>query len=426
MTGPAGVVDFFALEAGEYLDRLDSLLAEGARADRAPEAEPFARNARALRGCATMARQSELAELAAALEAVASGVRDGTLAWSPAVGDAATAAVDEFRALVRAVRGWGGAESARANARTQELRAALPGAPRPAAAPSRIVPVRTLFHDDAGPHVVRRAPSPPITADLRFRQAVVPLASALRRLIGEARHADPEAEGTRRSLGEDLRAALRDLRELAESYDIAPVVNFAAAREEPLGRLDARALEMVDGAAAALIESAGVAWARSTPPASAPAVDLPLPAAAEATPAPPPTPPPAVAVPSATPASGLTPISPFTPVAPLSTVLPPLAPGAPRETPPSGRALAELLQSSLSGFDALADEPLGDVVPAAAPRTAAATDEGGVVPVETLVYRGRAALARARDLRDRLRRQPVPDRALLDELYDLLDLATTD
>jgi len=54
-----------------------------------------------------------------------------------------------------------------------------------------------------------------------------------------------------------------------------------------------------------------------------------------------------------------------------------------------------------------------------------AADE--VVPIETLLYRGRSALARARELRDELRRIGGP--ALpppLVELFDLIDLAAAD
>ena len=53
--------------------------------------------------------------------------------------------------------------------------------------------------------------------------------------------------------------------------------------------------------------------------------------------------------------------------------------------------------------------------------TPAPTD---VVPVDTLVYRGRAALGRALELRDEIRRRQEPPSAeQLDELFDLLDLA---
>jgi hypothetical protein len=45
------------------------------------------------------------------------------------------------------------------------------------------------------------------------------------------------------------------------------------------------------------------------------------------------------------------------------------------------------------------------------------------VPVEALVYRGKAALDRARALRDELRSRGTTDPEALHELYELLDLA---
>ena len=47
-----------------------------------------------------------------------------------------------------------------------------------------------------------------------------------------------------------------------------------------------------------------------------------------------------------------------------------------------------------------------------------------VIPVDALFYRGRAALDRAVELRDRLRKAggtPAPE--VLEEIYDLIDLA---
>ena len=49
-----------------------------------------------------------------------------------------------------------------------------------------------------------------------------------------------------------------------------------------------------------------------------------------------------------------------------------------------------------------------------------------VVPVESLLYRGRAALLRAIQVRDAMRTSGAPDAESLRELYDLLDLARTD
>src|SRR3989442_11058187 len=76
MTGPAqplGMSDFFALEAGEYLERLDGLLAKSDH----PNADELVRLARALRGSALMANQQPIARAAAGLELLARAGRGG-------------------------------------------------------------------------------------------------------------------------------------------------------------------------------------------------------------------------------------------------------------------------------------------------------------------------------------------------------------
>jgi hypothetical protein len=45
------------------------------------------------------------------------------------------------------------------------------------------------------------------------------------------------------------------------------------------------------------------------------------------------------------------------------------------------------------------------------------------VPIESLLYRGRAALDRAVEIRDELRAAPTGNPTALDELFDLLELA---
>ncbi|MBV9881343.1 MAG: hypothetical protein JO180_12640 [Gemmatirosa sp.] len=417
---PSGAVDFFAIEASEYLDRLDALVAS-AGAERAPDGDALARTARALRGAATMARQAPLAELASAMEAVAVAARGDASTWRPRTADAFVAAIDGYRVLLRAVRTWDAASDARAAERTAELRGALSAREAVPARPAGIVPIARLFYDDAGPHLLQRNPQPAISADLRFRQAAVPLASTLRRLVAEARHAVDD--GSRRTVGDDLRAAIRDLGELAESYDIAPVANFARAREAALARLDDRTLEVVDGAAQALVESAGTAWARVTPPASVGVVEPP---AAPSPTAPSPTAPSPAVLPTApvvaeAPEPAPMPAAPAPPaqVAPEPHV--PAAPSA-AQTPASGQALVELLETSISGLHRLAADAELPAFPTPAPDEPP-TDADGVASIRTLEYRGRAALDRARQVRDWLRASPTPDPDLLAELYDLLDLA---
>ena len=129
MTAPSGILDFFVLEASEYIEQLDGLLVAGGTGG--PNAESFQRAARALRGSATMARLSPFADLAAALERAARCLRDGSLRWSPALGGAIIGAVDDLKLLVRAARAWGEGESRRATARAAEISGFLP-AERPA------------------------------------------------------------------------------------------------------------------------------------------------------------------------------------------------------------------------------------------------------------------------------------------------------
>jgi hypothetical protein len=131
MTAPSGILDFFVLEASEYIEQLDGLLVSGGSSG--PNAEAFQRAARALRGSATMARLAPFADLSAALERAARGLRDGSLRWSPALSGAIVGAVDDLKILVRAARAWGDGESRRATARAAEISGFLP-AERPAAA----------------------------------------------------------------------------------------------------------------------------------------------------------------------------------------------------------------------------------------------------------------------------------------------------
>jgi hypothetical protein len=109
MTNPLAAADFFALEAGECLDRLESLIGR----PEGPPADEFLRTARVLRGSALMAGQQAIARAAGGLEALARAFRDGRRAWDPGTREQAAQAVEEFRLLVRRVREWGDAETAR-------------------------------------------------------------------------------------------------------------------------------------------------------------------------------------------------------------------------------------------------------------------------------------------------------------------------
>lgn len=125
MTG--GLLDFFTLEANEYVDQLDDLVSRASAS--APAAEPFARASRGLRGAATMAKLRGIADVAQGLERLARQVKDGKLAWDAASRGVAIAAVDDLKILVRGARNWGEAEDQRVVKRVAELDHVAPRAP---------------------------------------------------------------------------------------------------------------------------------------------------------------------------------------------------------------------------------------------------------------------------------------------------------
>ncbi len=117
MTG--GLLDFFTLEATEYVDQLDALVTRASSS--APDPEGFARAAKGLRGAATMAKVKGIAAVAQGIERLGHQVRDGRLPWDAATRGVAIAAVDDLKFLVRGVRTWGEAEDKRAAVRVAEL-----------------------------------------------------------------------------------------------------------------------------------------------------------------------------------------------------------------------------------------------------------------------------------------------------------------
>src|SRR6266581_5428494 len=116
-TKPLGMSDFFALEAGEYLERLDGLVATG----ESPSADEFVRLARALRGSALMANQHGIARAAAGLEALARAVREGRRAWDPSTQQVAVRGVDDLKIFVRRAGAWTDADTAKAEALAHAL-----------------------------------------------------------------------------------------------------------------------------------------------------------------------------------------------------------------------------------------------------------------------------------------------------------------
>src|SRR5258708_33442619 len=138
MAAPSGLIEFFVLEASEYIERLDALLLNAAPAG--PDGEAIQRTARALRGSATMAKLGPFAELAATMERVGRGTRQGLVTWNAGLKAAMGSAVDDLKILLRAARTWGEGETQRALARAQELAAHTPGVAPASTQPDRTSP----------------------------------------------------------------------------------------------------------------------------------------------------------------------------------------------------------------------------------------------------------------------------------------------
>ena len=241
-----------------------------------------------------------------------------------------------------------------------------------------VVRVEDLFYTDAGPHIVRQGDSPSRSAEARFREDVVSRAEHLRRLVAEARVAiDPF---TRERIRRDLKAHLARLDEFARSFgaqQVAAIVSDAAL----LDSFNDSALDAVESVARVLTTSGiGLDEMESR---------LAISERKRWTPAP-------VPLPAVTPANA------------------PTRQAAPAPPSRSGRALRDMLNASITELSSLEDVPLIEPV---------RTDDDAIVPIESLVYRGAAALERARALRDELRARGTNDPEALNELYDLLDLA---
>ncbi|HVO35997.1 MAG TPA: hypothetical protein VMT21_10550 [Gemmatimonadales bacterium] len=114
-----GMLDFFVLEAGEYLERLDALAQ--APAGPFPNADEFVRIARAWRGGALMASQQPMARAAQGLEAAGRALKDARLAWDERVRGEVIRAIDDCKKYLHRIRTPEPEDAARA----EEIGAAL-------------------------------------------------------------------------------------------------------------------------------------------------------------------------------------------------------------------------------------------------------------------------------------------------------------
>jgi hypothetical protein len=128
MNPPVGRREYFALEAGENLERL-ALLITGAAA---PDLVELVRIARTIRGAALLGGPPGYASVAASLEHLAKAARDGALTWTPLLADRVADAIESCKALLRKVREWSDTEARRCERLADELDALAGGADRAA------------------------------------------------------------------------------------------------------------------------------------------------------------------------------------------------------------------------------------------------------------------------------------------------------
>ncbi len=454
---------FVALQASAIAAELDAFVQNSSNRRALDDALT---RARTLRGIAGIAEYAPLGDVADAVDRTGRALMpDAPLAAGESELFRAAAAVlrrasDELRA--------GRANSTKTDEVTRFARS-VAALQHPAPTPEQVVAIDSLFYDDAGPHVVERR-NPPMTPEQRFRQELAARGEHVTRLVSDARQLRDDASRAR--IGHDLAGALRDLEQTAHSFGAHQTAGFFsdAAREAPL--LSAPLLDALDQASRAIRVSdtpsvdelerrlALLERARRTPASSAaqttaagPAATFRVPVAPVAPVSAPAAPVPATPAVSATSASSATfalvPPAATTRVAPLepnaaqptaapthgapthavptsaapthaapSTVAPRTASPARHAPPtPTGRELSALLDQGIAAFAPL------DVAPLVAP---VSLEEDEIVPIESLLYRGAAALDRAIDIRDSLRERGVAGNDALSELFDLLDLARSE
>lgn len=136
MPEPMGLTQFFAMEAGDYLERLDAAVSKAPE----PNREEFVRLTRALRGSALMANQQAFAAAASGLERLARSVHDRSRPWDAATKQLAVRAVDDLKILVRKAATWSEAETRKAAEVADALQAATGGGAALAAPPAKATP----------------------------------------------------------------------------------------------------------------------------------------------------------------------------------------------------------------------------------------------------------------------------------------------
>jgi len=431
---------FLATESSNIAAGLELL---STRAGAADTAANLLRRIRALRGVAGVKSVAPLADVLEATEDLARGLEFGEKTMNGDARQLLETSAEYLRVISSALR-FDGDFNAPSAARDAFL-AAQSKWMNQDSEQERVVPISTLFYSDGGPDVIEASPNPPTSTVDRFRLELVSHGEHLRQVVDTVRQGDASARSRR-----DLSRALSDLQAAAESFGERDLAEFVRAHSTAADRLDPPALGALDDLAA-ILSAPGAHGERLTArlrelhrATEAPVADHSaftealgeptLPSVPEVTPQLDSRPekvvesePSAIAEPVAVhepePVAVHEPepvaVHEPEPVAAFASVPPPQTPPEPPRAKTPAQAIlsaaSSLIDMSLAALDSLTATPWLE------PEQIA---EDTIVPIESLLYRGSAALERAIEIRDELRQSETPaDADALDELFDLLELA---
>ncbi|HYW50986.1 MAG TPA: Hpt domain-containing protein, partial [Gemmatimonadaceae bacterium] len=169
-----GLLDFFVLEASDYVDRLQRLV--GSDEPQGPDSATLLKLARGLRGSAVMARLTSFADAASGLERGATLLHEGRIAWTSELVAVVSESIAELRALIPMARLWGESQDQRAKSASSRLTIVLDEVERHgammqsgAAAAPRTPPsgesnqAIAAFFDSIDQHVSASAVPPPMS-----------------------------------------------------------------------------------------------------------------------------------------------------------------------------------------------------------------------------------------------------------------------
>lgn len=208
MTTPGRLLDFFTLEAVEYLNRLESLVSRDGL--QPSDALQLSAAARGLRGSATMAKATGISTLANTVERISGRVVQGAIQWEPELQRSMVGAIEDLKLVVRSVRNWSSEQDARVEESLRRLARYAP--PREEPREDLILPISQLFYNDDGQHVVYVAPNPKTHYEQQLRETgrIGPgaLSPEVKRTLTPAQDAAALAPGKTPPRGKELRDVL--------------------------------------------------------------------------------------------------------------------------------------------------------------------------------------------------------------------------